>query len=220
MDHVASRMSARRSIDPRRPDPATLAEAVRVIEAGGIVAFPTETFYGLAVNPADAAAVRALFRVKGRDAASAVPLVAADVEQVESQIAQLSPDERRLVDRGWPGPLALLLEAPDDLARDLHAGTHTVAVRVPGHAVARTLARHAGRPLTATSANPSGMPPATSADEVQASLGPRLDLVLDAGATPGGAPSTIVRVGRSGPVLVRAGAVPWDRVLEFLGRDE
>lgn len=201
------------SIDPQSPDPKTLDKAVQVIESGGVVAFPTETFYGLAVDPENVASVQKLFKLKGRNLDKAIPLIAADVAQVESRIASLSVDELRLANCFWPGPLALVIRASENLAWNLHAGT--VAVRVPGHTMARMLVNQVGRPVTATSANISGALPASSADEVYETLGSALDLILDGGPTPGGIASTIVRVDQSGPVLIRAGVLPWERVLEF-----
>ena len=201
------------SIDPQSPDPKTLDKAVQVIESGGVVAFPTETFYGLAVDPENVSSVQKLFKIKGRNLDKAIPLIAADVAQVESRIASLSVDELRLANCFWPGPLALVIRAAENLAWNLHAGT--VAVRVPGHTMARMLVNQVGRPVTATSANISGALPASSADEVYETLGSVLDLILDGGPTPGGIASTIVRVDQSGPVLIRAGVLPWERVLEF-----
>jgi L-threonylcarbamoyladenylate synthase len=200
------------SIDPQSPDPETLDKAVQVIESGGVVAFPTETFYGLAVDPENVLSVQKLFKVKGRDSAKAIPLIASDVVQVESRISSLSVNELHLANRFWPGPFALVIRASENLASNLHAGT--VAVRVPGHTMARMLVSQVGRPITATSANMSGTLPAISADEVYEKLGSALDLILDGGPTPGGVASTIVRVDQSGPVLIRAGVLPWERVLE------
>ncbi len=191
-----------------------------MIAGGRIVAFPTETFYGLGVDPRHGRAVRALFRLKGRRPERAVPLIAANLEQVQAQIGRLSDVERRLARRFWPGSLALVLAAPPELGSDLLGGGTTVAVRVPGHATARALCARAGYPLSATSANRSGEPPATTADDVVTVFGDTVALVLDAGATPGGRPSTIVRITGTEPALVREGAVPWARVLEFLGRDD
>ena len=137
-------------------------------------------------------------------------------EQVESQVGRIPDLGRRLAQQFWPGPLSLVVEALPSVAREVLGGRGTVAVRVPAHAVARNLARHAGCPLTATSAHRSGGTPPKTADEVIAALGDEVALVLDAGPTAGGLPSTIVDVTGARPILVRAGAVPWTRVLEFV----
>jgi L-threonylcarbamoyladenylate synthase len=202
------------NVDPDHPDPAAIAAAVAALRAGGVVAFPTDTLYGLAVDPRSNTAVARLFALKGRPAQMAVPIVAADVEQA-ARAGALGPRERRLADAFWPGPLSIVVPARAAIARGVRSGEDTVAIRVPAHAVARTLAAAFGFCVTATSANTSGQAPAASADEVARGL-PDVDLLLDGGPAPGGAPSTIVAFDGDVPVLLRAGAVAWDRVLKSL----
>ncbi len=197
-------------------DPASLGPAADWLRAGGVVVFPTDTFYGLAADPTQAAAVQCIFDIKGRDAAMALPLVAASREQVDAWCGDLGPAAARLAAAFWPGPLSLILPAPAAVDRRVHGGMGTVAVRVPAHAVARALCAAAGSPLTATSANRSGQPPAASAAQAGDLLRDPRVFVVDAGTTPGGAPSTIVDVRGPSPVLVRAGAIAWSRVLESL----
>lgn len=192
-----------------------LEPAVDLLLRGGVVAFPTDTLYGLAVNPRDHDAVARLFDLKGRPAGSPIPLVAADVAQA-AQTGEMTEIGRRLAGRFWPGPLTLVIRAGPAIDELIHQGLGTIGIRVPAHPVARALARGAQRAVTATSANPSGQPAAVTADEVRAAFGDRLDVVVDAGPARGGAPSTIVDVTTDPPRLVRAGAVPWERVLEFL----
>jgi L-threonylcarbamoyladenylate synthase len=204
-----------------RVDPATcraedLAAARDWLRAGGIVAFPTDTFYGLAVDPTSAAAVQALFDLKGRDPRVAMPLVAASMAQVRSAAAAIDDASSRLARAAWPGPLSLVLDASPAIAAEVHAGRRTIAIRVPAHRVAAALAEAFGGAITATSANVSGEPPVSSA----AALGvvgrdPRV-LVVDGGTTPGGAPSTIVDARGDAPVLIRDGAIAWKRVLDWL----
>jgi L-threonylcarbamoyladenylate synthase len=203
-------------VDPVRPDPESLRPAVAALRRGAVVACPTDTLYGLAVDPRDAAAVDALFAVKRRPAERAVPLVAADLEQVRRTFGGLSPLAERLAARFWPGPVSLVVPAPAAVVPAVHGGVGAVAVRVPAHAVARSLAALFGYPVTATSANRSGAAPAATADEVEAAIGTEVAVILDAGPTPGGLPSTIVDVRGDRPVLVREGAVPWSKVLESL----
>ena len=197
------------------PDVEAIARAAAVIRCGGVVAYPTDTLYGLAADPTSPLAVSRLFALKGRPASSAIPLIAADELQVASWAGQLSETAHALARQWWPGPLSLVLPALPGLCEQLLAGGDSVAVRVPAHPVAVALARAVGRPITATSANPSGAPPTARPDELVALL-PGLDAVLDAGPAPGGPPSTIVDVTTGVARLVRAGAVPWDRVLESL----
>jgi len=192
-----------------------IARAVEVLRRGGVVAYATDTLYGLAVDPRSDEAVARLFAVKGRQTGHAVPLIAADLEQVAAA-AQCDACARQLAEAFWPGPVSLILDAKPGLCRDLLAADGSVAVRVPAHHAARELAAAFGFCITSTSANPSGAPPTASPDEVAASLGERVDLLLDSGPAPGGAPSTIVDARGSTPRLVRAGAVAWERVLRSL----
>ena len=193
-----------------------LAPAVAALRRGGIVAFPTDTFYGLAVDPCSESAVRALFALKGRAAAAAIPLIAGSIAQVETW-CDLSRSSRALASAFWPGPLSLICDAPPNVAVAVHGGRRTVAIRVPDHPVARLLAEAFGAPVTATSANRSGEPPASRASDVPWT-GDDLVLIVDGGATAGGAPSTIVDARGSAPVLVRDGAIAWNRVLHSLQR--
>jgi L-threonylcarbamoyladenylate synthase len=139
-------------------------------------------------------------------------LVAADIDQVRTRIGRLPRLAERLASRFWPGPLTLLLAVPDALAPGVSGGTAYVGVRVPAHAVARALCRACGCPLTATSANLSGAAPSANPDDVARTLGDRIDVLVDAGVTPGGLPSTIVDATGDAPLLVRAGAIAWDEI--------
>jgi L-threonylcarbamoyladenylate synthase len=199
-------------VDPKAPQRDAIQEAATWIRGGGVVAIPTDTLYGLAVNPFDAAAVARLFAAKGRPDARALPLVAADAAQIEAHIGPLSPTAGRLARRFWPGPLTLLLHAPVTLARGVSAGTGRVGVRVPDDHIARAVAAAVGTPITSTSANLSGEPPTADPEVVERSLGHAVDFLLDTGATPGGEPSTIVDVTTEPPELIRAGAISWDEV--------
>jgi L-threonylcarbamoyladenylate synthase len=199
-------------VDPGSPQRDAIEEAATWIRGGGIVALPTDTLYGLAVDPFSPAAVARLFAAKGRPAERAVPLIAADAAQVATHIGRLSAASERLVAKFWPGPLTLLLAAPDTLARDVAAGTGKVGVRVPADEVARRICAACGRPVTATSANVSDAPATPDPDEVERTLCRRIDLLIDTGRTRGGPPSTIVDLAGVEPVLVRAGAISWDEI--------
>jgi L-threonylcarbamoyladenylate synthase len=195
--------------------PDTLARAVAALKNGGVVAYSTDTLYGLAVDPRSAVAVARLFAVKGRAQGHAIPLIAADEAQA-SLAGEFAPMARRLARAFWPGPLSLVLSARPTIDPQLLAADGTIAVRVPNSDVARALAEGFGFCLTATSANLSGAPATASAAIVRGTLADRVDYVLDTGDAPGGEPSTIVDVRDEVPRLVRAGAVPWKRVLESL----
>jgi L-threonylcarbamoyladenylate synthase len=205
-------------VDPEFPQRDALQEAAKWIRAGGVVAIPTDTLYGLAADPFRADAVARVFAAKGRSAERALPLIAADREQIEVHLGPLPPAAIRLAQRFWPGPLTVLVPPHRHLAADVTGGTGRVGVRVPADAIARAICRAAGRPVTATSANISGQAPTAEPDEVERTIGDDIDLLIDAGRTPGGAPSTIVDVTVDPPALVRAGAIPWDDIQTWLGR--
>jgi L-threonylcarbamoyladenylate synthase len=204
------------SLDPARVTAADLSKAADWLRTGGIVAYPTDTFYGLAVDPTSGAAVASLFDLKGRGSDAAIPLIASSLAQAEAYSPGWSATMRRLAETFWPGPLSLICDAPAGVADAVHAVTRTVAVRVPAHAVARALAEQWGAPITATSANRSGEPPSRTPADLGAIARDARVLVIDAGSTPGGLASTIVDARHTPPTLVRDGAIAWSRVLRSL----
>ena len=189
-------------------------DAVDALRRGDIVAYPTETLYGLAVDPRQPHAVARLRRVKGREARLGLPLIAGSLTQVESDLGPLPRLGRRLAETFWPGPLTLIFVPTADLDAGITAADASVAVRVPGAEPARRLALVCGHPITATSANPAGKRPAATGDEVESLFGPVVSLILEQSGALQGAPSTIVDIRGDAPVLVRAGIVSWDRVLQ------
>ncbi|HTL46011.1 MAG TPA: L-threonylcarbamoyladenylate synthase [Vicinamibacterales bacterium] len=207
-------MAERLHVDPVRFDPAELDRAVEVLRAGGVVAYPTDTLYGLAADPRNPDAVARVFAVKGRPETSALTLIAADVEQA-NVAAAFTSRASVLAQTMWPGPLTIVAAAKPGLALTALAGGTTVGVRVPRDAIARGLAARFGFCITATSANRSGQPATADPQTVLDAL-PGLDLIVDAGDAPGGPPSTIVDATGDVLRLIRDGAVPWDRVLKSL----
>lgn len=185
-----------------------------MIREGLVVAYPTDTLYGLAVDPRNADAVRRLYELKGRAEGAAVTLIAADVAHARAA-GDMTPHAERLAARWWPGPLTVVVRARPILAREMLGGGGTVGLRIPDHAVAVALARDAGFCVTATSANRSGATAASTPGAVAVAL-PDVDAILDAGPSRGGAPSTIVDASARDVTLVRPGAVPWERVLKSL----
>jgi L-threonylcarbamoyladenylate synthase len=195
----------------------SVAEAATALRQGRIVVYPTETFYGLGALAADGAAVARLGAAKLRPEGKPLPLVAADAEAAFATWDEVPAAARVLAASFWPGPLTLVARAAPGLPAAVTLG-EGVAVRVPGSVIARELCRLAGGPVISTSANPSGGPPPASPDALDPGLLARVDLVLDGGPTPGGLPSTVVALEGDGARLVRAGAVPWERVAEALLR--
>jgi L-threonylcarbamoyladenylate synthase len=186
--------------------PAHLSGILKgVIQQGKIAAVPTETFYGLATNPFDRHAIERLLSVKGRGEDKAILVLIADHAQLSLLVSQISPSAQLLMDAFWPGPLTLLFAARPALPEALTAHTGAIGVRLSPCAPLIALLSDVG-PVTGTSANRTGCAPARSAAEVQASLGGDIDLIVDAGTTPGGLPSTVVDA-RSAVRLVREGPV-------------
>ncbi len=206
------------TVDARHCQPADLTAAADWLRAGGIVAFPTDTFYGLAVDPTSTEAVAALFALKDRSRRAALPLIAASAAQVGAACGTLDPQSARLAAAFWPGPLSLILDAPAAIAGAVHGGHGTVAVRVPAHAVARALAEAFGGLVTATSGNRSGEPPADRVAALTRS-GRRRARVRGRWRHHGRRRAVDHRGRAAGPVVcVRHGAIAWDRVLHSLYR--
>ena len=195
------------SVNPREPKPARIEAAVAVLRAGGVVALPTETFYGLAVDSSRGDAVAQLNRLKSKHGDSPVLLLAADLDQVERVSSAPGPDFALLARAFWPGPLTLVLPAARGLSTQITGGRATVAVRVPGLALPRKLAAVLGNPITGVSANLHERTPPRSAREVAESFPEGLDLLLDGGPTPGGGPSTLVDLTATRPRILRSGIV-------------
>jgi len=206
----------RLTVDPRAPEADALDEAAATLRAGGLVAYPTETYYGLAVDVRSGQAVEALFAAKGREREKAIPLVASGLDQLEALGIALTPAARRLAREFWPGPLTLVIPAWPGLAPAVCGQARTAGVRVPGHPVARGLAAAFGYPVASTSANRSGEPPLADPVGVERAVGASIDLLLDGGPAPGGLASTIVDVSGPVPRLVRLGPIAWEQVLECL----
>lgn len=203
MNQLRTRVVA---VDPSSPSSSAIADAAAVLEAGGVVAFPTETFYGLGVAALDAAAVRRLFALKGRPESRPILVLVDDPARVD-RVALLTGAARELIARHWPGALTLVLPARTSVPQELTAGTGTIGVRQSAHPVARALVAALGAPVTAPSANLTGGPPPSSAQEVLAVFDGRIDLILDGGPTPGGLPSTVLDVTVDPPRVLREGAV-------------
>jgi L-threonylcarbamoyladenylate synthase len=194
-------------IDPARPDQA-YSQCRDVVAKGGIIAYPTDTFYGLGADPGNPAAVRRLFEIKGRRTDQPILLLLSDAGEVNNWAAGVTPQASVLMNRFWPGPLTLVFKAKAGVLPELTAGTGTIGLRVPGNGLTLELLRSLGRVLTGTSANLSGRPSLRTAREAAEALGPLVDLVLDGGETTGGKPSTVVDVSADAPRVLREGAVP------------
>jgi L-threonylcarbamoyladenylate synthase len=203
-------------IDPGKPDAEKLAEAVRILREGGVVAFPTETFYGLGADARNEAAVEKIFRIKGRNFRNPLPVIVADEGELIPLVEEIPAAATILMQTFWPGPLTLIFRAAPSVSSRLTGGTGKIGIRVSSHPVARFLAAGLAGPLTATSANPSGGPECSSADAVIRVLEDLPEAVIDGGETRGGAGSTILDVTLFPPRILREGAIPRNLILNAL----
>jgi len=203
----------------RRADKEAIAEAGRLLRAGALVAFPTETVYGLGANATDGRAVAAIFAAKGRPRFNPLIVHVPDLAAAE-KIAVLAPAARRLATTFWPGPLTLVLKrrADSGISELVSAGLDTIAIRVPAHPVAQALLAAAGCPLAAPSANRSGRVSPTTAQHVTEDLGETPAMILDGGATMHGVESTVLDATGDSVRLLRPGAVARDAISAVLGR--
>ena len=181
-------------------------QGISILKRGGVVAFPTDTVYGLGAGIGIDSAVERVYRIKGRPSSRALPLILADLYQFEKVAREVTPTARLLADNFWPGPLTLVLLKSDSVSDIITGGSETVAVRIPAHPIPVALARGVGTAVVGTSANLSGQPSALTAAEARAQLGDKADLIID-GECPGGKESTIVDLTGETPAILRQGAI-------------
>jgi len=196
-----------RAIDPQQPERRTVAEAAEAILRGGVISFPTDTFYGLGCSLMDPAAVDMLYRLKRRPQNLAVISLISDPSEVEALAAVIPDVAVTLMKRFWPGPLSIVFRASLVVPQACRGPRETIALRYPDHPLSLALVSALGGPLVASSANLSGQPPAKSAEEVIRTFGNQLDLVLDGGPSQANAPSTLVDVTTGKVEILRPGAV-------------
>ena len=204
-------------VDPARPYGEAIDRGARLLRAGRLVAFPTETVYGLGANALDESAVRRIFETKGRPHYNPLIVHLGGTEAVRPLVREWPEVAARLVSRFWPGPLTLVLPRTDRIPRLVTAGLDTVAVRVPHHPVALALLRAAGVPVAAPSANLFTRISPTTADHVREGLGAGVDLILDAGPTPVGIESTVLDLTGSRPRLLRPGTIEREALERIAG---
>jgi L-threonylcarbamoyladenylate synthase len=192
----------------------SLKEALLVIQGGGLVAFPTDTVYGLAADLHSHAAIDRIYQAKGRDMAKAIPVLIGSQDHLRQVAASIPESARKLAEKFWPGALTLIVPRQPDLPENLSSGP-TVAVRMPDYEPVQTVLQHCG-PLAVTSANLSGKSNPLSAEDVLAQLDTRIDLILDGGKVTGGIPSTIVDCSVEPPVITRHGAISDEEIFSAL----
>lgn len=201
----------------RRAGPKALAEAAAILRAGGLVAFPTETVYGLGARAYDSSAARRVYKAKGRPSDNPLIVHVCDEAMLADVTRRVTPLARALIDAFWPGPLTLILEKSARVPDAVTAGGRTVAVRCPGHPGARSLIRALGEPIAAPSANLSGRPSPTTAAHVLRDLRGRVPLILDGGPCRKGLESTIVDARGRRPVVLRHGTLAAEEIARAAG---
>ncbi len=205
-------------VDKDNPDLEALEKAAQVLDAGGLVAFPTETVYGLGADALNPEAVRKIFVAKGRPQDNPIIVHVGKKEQVYSLAENVSPIAERLMERFWPGPLTLIFYKSNLVNDIVTAGSPKVGIRQPMNKVALKLLEIFGRPIAAPSANASGRPSPTRAEHVIEDLGDRIDMIIDGGEVSFGVESTVLDVTTDPPIIYRPGACPKEEIERVIGR--
>jgi L-threonylcarbamoyladenylate synthase len=193
-------------IDPRHPPARAVAEGVRVIQAGGVIIYPTETLYGLGGNPFDTAAMERLYAIKGRAAARPIPFLIKDRGMLEALVEEVPPIAKELMEQYWPGPLTLIFKAREGLPPAMRGKTNTIGLRISSHPVAQGICARLDTALTATSANRTGEADLVDCQAIAQAMGDEVDLIID-GGTVTGIGSTVVDVTIVPPSIVREGMI-------------
>lgn len=205
-------------VDPQRPEESVLREAAEVLRGGGLVAYPTDTLYGLGANAFDGKAVKKVFEAKRRSRDSPLPVLVSSMSQVKAISSEVNDETKTLISRFWPGPLTVIVKASKELPHEVTACTGKVGVRMPDNRVALSLITSLGLPVTGASANISGKVSPISAEDVISELGDEIDVVIDGGSDLLGIESTVVDATGPEPLIVREGAVLKEDLEEALGR--
>jgi L-threonylcarbamoyladenylate synthase len=204
-------------VDPLNPDPASIRKAVDILRSGGLVAFPTETVYGLGALVFNEQAARKVYIVKNRPFDNPLIIHISSLEMLDTVATNIPEKALRLAEKFWPGPLTLILPRNKSVPKVVSGSLDTVAVRMPAHPVALALIKEAGEPIAAPSANLAGKPSPTTAEHVIQDLYGKIDAIIDAGETLYGVESTIINILSSPPVLLRPGAIPVEEIERVLG---
>lgn len=196
-----------------------IAKAAESLTNGGVIAYPTETFYGLGVDASNEKAIEKIFAVKGRDFKNPISLIISRPDDVYPLVKNVPEPAKKLMAAFWPGALTIVFSASDNVSGLLTAGSGKIGLRVSSHPVALQIAQTIKKPLTATSANLSGAPECSDASEVIEQIGDKIDAVLDFGKTPGGKASTIIDVTCNPPVILREGAISGEAIDRIINHE-
>ncbi|MEJ2164648.1 MAG: L-threonylcarbamoyladenylate synthase [Desulfobacterales bacterium] len=203
-------------VDPEHPADAAVMQAVALVRAGGVIAFPTRCLYGLGADAFNAEAVARIFRIKQRPLHNPILILIDRPERLDRLVSEVSPAAARIMDRFWPGRITLVFRAGDNVPSYLTAGSGKIGIRLPGHPVAAALVNALQTPLTGTSANLSGRPGCRRIEDLEFQIAGKLDLILDAGPLQGGRGSTIVDVTVDPPKILREGEVSGAEITTLL----
>ena len=195
-------------INPEKPETERIDEAFALLNKGAVIAFPTETFYGLGADARNEAAIDKIFGIKGRDFRNPILVVIGERVHLDAFAADVPEDARKLMDRFWPGPLTIVFRAAISVSPKLTAGSGKIGIRLTSHPIAMAISKRLGGPVTATSANLSGAPECSSTAEVLSQLEGKIGGLVDGGKTPGGQGSTIVDATVSPVKVLREGVIP------------
>lgn len=205
-------------IDADHPDQALIERAVTILKEGGVIAYPTETFYGLGAHAGNAGAVERIFIIKDRSFRNPIALIMGKYENLAELVKEVPPAANKLMEVFWPGALTLVFHASDRIIPRLTAGTGTIGIRVSSHPIASALAKTLAFPITATSANISGAGECSTAKEVLDRLGEKIDALIDGGRTRGGVGSTVLDMTTDPPAMLREGVIPGPLIYPLLGK--
>ena len=203
-------------VKPSNPESweSMIAETQKVLKGGGVIAFPTDTFFGLGANPYNTKAVDKIYSIKGRDPGKPLLLLIDSILKLDDLAEEISEASAKLIESFWPGPLTMLFKPKHTIPKNITTGL--IGIRQPGNLITRKILAGLNYPLTAPSANVSGEDPTTTAEQVKDRLGNKVDLILDAGICRGGEPSTLVDTTKIPVRLVRAGAINFKTIQESL----
>lgn len=206
-------------VNSRSPSPQIIAEAVAQLAAGHVVAYPTETLYGMAVDVTNDKAVKRLYDLKRRDYGLPVAILVADMSMLEQYVTHIPEPARNLMKQFWPGPLTILFTARNNISPGLMTNTGKIGIRISSHPVATALVRQFGKPITTTSANLSGYPPSLQVKHVQKYFQDKLDCIIDGGECEPSQGSTVVDVADETMAIIREGALKSDCIIRaFQGK--
>ncbi len=203
-------------IDPEHINKEEIKKAAHIVRAGGVIVFPTDTFYAVGVNPYDPQAVDKVYQLKRRKVTLPMLLLISEVEDLKQILIETPPSFFPLVKHFWPGPLTIVVKVANRFPANLKAGGQTLGFRLPHAEIAREIVKQCGFPITGSSANISGQPPSFHVGEVIRQFGTKIDLIIDGGTTTGVRGSTILDLSSDEPIILREGDLPWQEIQAFL----